>query len=214
MAADDIYHLQVNLEAPSGYASFGMYYEEVVANDFVGTDTQAVAESWDAVAASPLIDILSDDWKYPSLTVRKMVLNPTEMYRLDNSIQVGTVTGPALPANNAMLLGLRQSLNPPKSDGRLFIPGVAEGVTNAGVLTAAFQTGLFLTFASAIAQQLQQVSAGSGRWNLGVISAKIRDAAPPAKDWEGAFSAVTSITANPIIATQRRRQTRVRGRSI
>ncbi len=214
MAADDIYHVQINLEAPSGKASFGLYYEEVVANDFVGLDTRAVGESWDASISSAFLDVLSDDWKFPSIIVRKMVLNPVPMDRFDNATQAGTVTGPALPANNAMLLSLRQSLNPPSSDGRVFIPGLAEGATNAGVLTAAFQTGVFLTFANALAAQLVQVSAGSGRWNLGVISAKIRDAAPPAKDWEGAFSAVVSITAHPIIATQRRRQTQVRGRSI
>ncbi len=214
MPADDIYKLDVNLEAPSGSASFGMYYEEVVSNDFVGTDTRALAESWDASIGTALINILSDDWKVPSLTVRKMVLNPVEMARLDNVIQSGTVVGPSLAANNAMMLGLKQGTFPSSSDGRLFIPGLAKGATLAGNLTSAFQTGVFLTFANALAAQLVQISAGAGRWNLGVISAKVRDIALPAKDWEGAFAPVTSITANPIIATQRRRQTRVRGRSV
>lgn len=214
MAADDIYQVTINLEGPSTPASFSLFYEESVARDGATTDTRTLADAWDATLSSALLDILSDDWKFPSLIVRKMVLNPVAMARLDNAVQAGTVVGPSLPANNALLINMRQALFPPRSDGKLYIPGVAEGVTAAGVVTAAFLGGAFTDFVTLLVAQLAQTSGGTGRYDLGVISAKIRDAALPAKDWEGAFSIVAALTANPIIATQRRRQTKVRGRSL
>lgn len=214
MAADDIYQVTINLEGPSTPASFSLFYEEVVGRDGPLTDTLTLADAWDTVLASAFLAVLSSDWKYPSLIVRKMVLNPVAMSRIDNAVQVGGTAGPALPANNAILLGLNQGSNPASSNGRVFIPGVAEGVTKTGVLNQAFLDGDLLTFTNLLIAQLVQPSAGTGRWDLGVISAKIRDLALPAKDWEGAFQPVNSITRNPIIATQRRRQTKVRGRSL
>lgn len=214
MAADDIYKIDVHLEGPSTPASFGLYYEEAVGRDGALHDTLTIAEAWDAANGSNLLAVLSDDWKFSSIIARKMVLNPDEMARVDNAVQAGTVTGPSLPANNAINLGLKQALFTPRSDGRIFIPGVAESVTAVGVLTSAFMTGALLTFTNALIAQLVQTSGGTGRWNLGVISAKVRDLALPAKDWEGAFATVQSISRNPIIATQRRRQTKVRGRSV
>lgn len=214
MAADDIYKIDIFLEAPSGEASFGLYYEEAVGRDGTSNDTQTIADAWDAAHGSNLLDCLSADWKFASIIARKMVLNPVELAQIDNAVQPGTIAGVSLPANNAILLGLKQATFTSKSDGRVFIPGVAETVTSAGVLTAAFLTGALKTFTDALILQLAQLSAGTGRWDLGVISAKVRDAAPPAKDWEAAFAPVTSISRNPIVATQRRRQTKVRGRSV
>lgn len=214
MAADDIYLVTINLEGPSTPASFSLYYEEAVGRDGPLTDTLTLADAWDTVLASAFLACLSSDWKYPSLTVRKMVLNPVAKARIDNTVQVGGTAGPSLPANNAILLGLNQVFFAAKSNGRVFIPGVAEPQTTTGVLNTAFLDGVLLTFTNLLVAQLVQPSAGTGRWDLGVISAKVRDIALPAKDWEGAFSPVTSITRNPIIATQRRRQTKVRGASI
>lgn len=214
MAADDIYKVDIHLEAPSGAASFGLYYEETEARDGGSSDTAQLANAFDTTISPKILAVLSDDWKFPSIEVNKMVLNPVAKTRIDNAIQVGDVTGPALPANNAMLLGFSQSLNPASSNGRIFIPGLAEGATNVGNLTTAFFDGVFLDLAVVLLAQLAELSAGSGRWDLGVISPKIRDAALPAKDWEGAFSIVTSVTRSPIIATMRKRQTKVRGRAI
>jgi len=214
MAADDIYKVDVHLEAPSGAASFGLYYEETVGRDQGSSDTFQLADTFDTNVSPKIIAMLSSDWKFPSIEVNKMVLDPVAKSRIDNTIQVGTEAGPSLPANNCILIGLGQGLFGPKSNGRLFIPGVAEGVTAVGVLTQAFLDGAVLDFTTAIFAELQELSGGTGRWKLGVISAKVRDLALPAKDWEGAFSTVTSVSRNPIIATQRRRQTKVRGRSI
>lgn len=214
MAADDIYKVDVHLEAPSGSASFGLYYEETVARDGGSSDTFQLADAFDTNISPKILAMLSSDWKFPSIEVNKMVLNPVAKSRIDNTVQVGEEAGPSLPANNAILIGLSQGLFTPKSNGRLFMPGVAEGVTAVGVLTQAFLDGAVLDFTTVLLAELAELSGGTGRYRLGVISAKVRDAALPAKDWEGAFATVTSISRNPIIATQRRRQTRVIGRSL
>ena len=214
MAVGDIYRLDAYLEAPSGPASFGLYYKEAAIRSGVERDTDSVAQAWDAANGANLLAILSNDWKSPSIIVRKVFGDPVPMARNDNGVQIGGVVGPSLPANNAMLVGFHQSLFAASSDGRIFIPGVAEPQTTVGVLNAAFLGGALKTFTDQLITQLAEISAGTGRWDLGVISAKIRDLVPPAKDWAGAFAPVVSITRNPIIATQRRRQTRVRGRSL
>jgi len=214
MATDDIYKVDCYLEGPSTPASFGLYYQETVGRDGVDNDTTTLGDAWSTSIGPSLLAVLSDDWKFASLEVNKMVINPVEKFRVDNAVQAGTVVGPSLPANNAILLALHQATFGAASDGRVFIPGLAEGATSVGVLTAAFKDGVLLTLSTALIAVLAQTSGGTGRWVVGVISAKIRDAALPFKDWDGAFAPVTSISRNPIIATQRRRQTKVRGRSV
>lgn len=214
MAADDIFRVEVNLEAPSGRASFGVYYRETVPNTGPTTDTETLADSFDLAISQTIINLLSDDWKYPSFIVSKQVLNPVEKFIFNRAVQAGDITGPSLPANNAALFALHQSTFGARSDGRIFVPGIPESATAVGVLTAAHLTTVIDAFASALVQILAEVSAGAGRWEPGVISAKVRDVALPAKDWDGAFAPIDSITPSPIIATQRRRQTRVLGRSI
>jgi hypothetical protein len=93
----------------------------------------------------------------------------------------------------------------------MFIPGIAEGDTLIGNLAVAFQTTQLQALVDALAAQLEEESAGTGRWNLGVINGLILDSSPPIKDWQTAFSAVTSVSGSPIIAGQKRRQTKVRG---
>jgi hypothetical protein len=119
--------------------------------------------------------------------------------------------GPALPANNAILIGLSQGLYTAKHNGRIFIPGIAEGDTVIGNLTAAFQATPLAAFVNAIAVQLEEESGGTGRWNLGVINGFILHNSPPVLDWQTAFSQVISVNGSPIIAGQKRRQSKVRG---
>lgn len=211
MAADDIYHVAFEFQAPTGNASCGLYYQETIAQSGPGIGTTVVAEAVDAALRTEFLDCLSDTWKMPSLICRKMVIDPAPVHREDNLTQVGTVAGQALPANNCLNMALNQSTFSAKSNGRLFIPGVAEASTLVGVVTAAFLAGPFNALRDAIVLTVAELSAGAGRWVPGVISAKVRDAALPFKDWDGAFAPLVSVSSNPIIATQRRRQTRVRG---
>lgn len=214
MAADDIYEVSVHFENPSGNASFRLYYQEAIIRSGIGTDTQILAQSWDTALTPSLRAAISDDWLMSAIVCRKVDPVPEAKFRVDLPAQAGLRTGPGLPANNCLLIGLSQTLFSAKSNGRIFVPGIAEGDTTVGNLTAAYQTGPLLTLVNDLAQQLVEESAGTGRWDLGVVSAKIRDAALPAKDWPGAFSPVGTVTGSPIIATQRRRATKVIGAAL
>jgi len=211
MAADDIYLLSAHFENPSGASSIRLFYQEEAVRSGIGTDTQILAQSFDDKLTPAIRGILSDDYLYTAIIVQKVSGDNQAKFRTDIVTQAGLVAGPSLPANNAILIGLSQGLFAAKHNGRIFMPGVAEGVTLIGNLTAAFQSGALQTFVNAIAAQLVEESAGTGRWNLGVINGLILDSSPPIKDWQSAFSQVISVNGSPIIAGQKRRQTKVRG---
>lgn len=214
MAVEDIYEVKAHFQNPSSASSIRLYYEEAAVKSGVGTDNRVLAQSW-STALGPLFrDVIANDWFMSSVVVRRMVIQPLPKWRQDEAVQVGDRVGPALPANNAILMQLQQGLFPASSNGRIFIPGLAEGDTLVGNLTAAFMSGPLAALSAGMVAQLAEESAGTGRWDLGVISVKVLDAAPPAKDWQGAFSAVFGVGASPIVATQRRRQTKVIGASL
>jgi len=211
MAADDIYRLQVLMEGPQAPASIRVYYQEDLQWDGVGPGTRRLAQAWDSALSALLRDMIADDWKVTQIHADKVSGAIEAPWRQSLVTQDGVRVGPSLPSNNAMLLGLQQGLFPPRSNGRLFIPGAAEGDTTVGTLDDAFVQGAFAAFRDVLIQQLAQESGGAGRWTLGVISVKVLNLAPPFKDWEGAFSPVFNASTSPVIATQRRRQTKVRG---
>lgn len=213
MAADDIYSVQLRFEAPSGAASLKLYYQESIAqtSGFIGT--QILADSWNQHLTSFWLAVLADDWWMPAITVRKHTLNPAPAHREDVASPQGLRSGPSLPANNSWLIGIAQSLFPARSNGRVNVPGVPEPDTSIGALTNAFQTGPVQALLDQLITEVPEVSAGAGRWKLGVISDKVLNASPPFKDWDGAFAEAVVVQANTIIATQRRRQTKVRGQA-
>jgi hypothetical protein len=214
MAQDDIYEVKSHFQNPSSASSVRLYYQEQVARSGVGTDCSVLAQSWATALATLFRNCLADDWFMTSVVARKVDGDPTPKWRDDLPVQVGVRAGPALPSNNAMLMQLQQGLFPSSSNGRVFIPGVAEGDTLVGNLTGAFMSGPLTALAAGLVAQLAEESAGTGRWDLGVISVKVLDAAPPAKDWQGAFSQVFGVGPSPIVATQRRRQTKVVGAAL
>ena len=70
MAADDIYHVQCNLEAPSGAASFGLYYRETVASSGGGDGTVLLGDAFEVLRNQDILDCLCVDWNFSSV-VRK-----------------------------------------------------------------------------------------------------------------------------------------------
>lgn len=213
MAMDDIYLVTNHFENPSGASSFGLFYKETVARSGVGTDTSVLANSWHTALSALLEATFSNDWTHSAVVCRKMIVNPAPVFRVDTGNTPGGRTGPGLPANNSMLVSLFQGSFPSSSNGRINVPGVAEPDTNVGALSAAYIAAAVTPFLAGLVAILAEESAGLGRWQLGVISRLVLDAAPPAKDWAGAFSPVFATQVNPVIATQRRRQTRVIGAS-
>lgn len=211
MAADDIYQVSAHFENPSGSSSFRLYYQEEVVRSGIGTDTQVLSTTFDDKLTPVIRGLLSDDFEYVSVEVQKVSGTKEAKFRTDIVTKAGLRTGPSLPANNCILIGLSQGLFPARHNGRIFIPGPAEGDTLIGNLTSAFQTGPLQAFIDALAPQLEEESAGTGRWNLGVINGEVLNSSPPIKDWQTAFSQVISVSGSPIIAGQKRRTTRVHG---
>lgn len=211
MSSDDIYLASFHFENPSGASSFRLYYQEEAVRSGIGTDTQVFANSLDDKLTPSIRALISDDFLFTTIVVQKVSGDREAKWETHIETQAGLQPGPGLPANNSILVILSQGLFGPKHNGRIFIPGIAEGDTVVGNLTSDFQTTVFQDFVDEIKVQLEEESAGTGRWNLGVINGLILNSSPPIKDWQSAFSQVTSVTGSPIIASQKRRQTKVRG---
>lgn len=211
MAADDIYLASFHFENPSGASSFRLFYQEEAVRSGVGTDTQVLSTTLDDKLTLVLRNLIAIEFLFTAIVVHKVSGDKEAKFRTDIATQIGTRPNPALPANNCVLIGLSQGLFSAKHNGRIFIPGTAEVDTNVGNLTTAFQVGPLQAFVDAIAVQLEEESAGTGRWNLGVINTNILNSSPPIKDWQAAFSQVITVNGSPIVAGQKRRQTKVRG---
>jgi len=207
---DDIFSAQIHFEDPSGASSVRLFYQQTVANSGGAFDARILAEALEAAIAPDLVATLSNDFWFTGITVRKHYDDPEPKWLVTGNPQQGTRTGPGLPANNCLLFRLNQATFPVKSNGRIFIPGIPEPDSNVGVLEAAYQAGACTDLADTLMTTVTALS-DVGEWEPGVISQKILNAAPPAKDWPGAFAFLTSISVDPIIAIQRRRTTRVVG---
>jgi hypothetical protein len=211
MSQDDIYLISGHYENPSGASSFRLYYQEDAVRSGIGTDTQILAQSFDDKLTLAIRGVLSDDFLYTAIICQKVSGDDEAKFQVDVATQVGLRLGPALPSNNAILIGLSQGLFSAKHNGRMFLPGIPEADTLIGNLTAAFQATPLQAFVDALDVELAEESGGTGRWNLGVINGLILNSSPPIKDWQSAFSQVSSVNASPIIAGQKRRQTKVAG---
>lgn len=210
MALDEIYHVNVHLEGPSRPASFGVYYQELGLADAVVSQTQSLAESFDAALSGRITNLMSSAWELSGYTARKVSGNQIAKFIHSTGGRAGTRPAQALPANNAILVQLFQVSHPKTSNGRLYIPGLSENDSVIGRINAVFAGDELLSFTTRIAQAVLEIE-GTGHWVPGVVSAKVRDANPGFKDWEGAFSPMVGALGWPVIARQRRRQTRVVG---
>lgn len=211
MAADDIYQVSCHFENPSGASSFRVYYQEEVVRSGIGTDTQVLTTTFEDKLALLIRSLIADDFLFTAIVAHKVSGDKEAKFRTDVAAQVGLRTGPSLPSNNCILIGLSQGLFSARHNGRIFIPGPAEGDTLVGNFTLAFQSGPLQAFINELIIQLAETSGGTGRWNLGVINTEVLNGSPPIKDWQTAFSQVISVNASPIVAGQKRRQTKVRG---
>jgi len=212
MAADDIFRVKVYFELPTSAGSYALYYRETVEATGTDIDTQLLGAAFATHMGTTIRDMLSDDCHQPMITCEKLdgtIKQPR--VDIDNTTTVGLAAGPSLPNNSALNLELNQGTFSARSNGRIRIPGVPEPSTNGPTITAAYQTGPVAAFVAKLVQLIPELSAGPGRWQLGVISAKVRDAALPFKDWDGAFAPVTGMQMNTIIGILMSRKTRAEG---
>lgn len=211
MAADDITLAEFHFEGPTSPASFGMYYQETVPHSGGGFAVRQLVQALILALKAPIVGVLSVDWHLASITVRPKSVANEPFVREDVFAGLGLRAGPALPANMSWIIKQSQGTFPPKSNGRVYIPGLGEPDSLVGVLTNVFLTGAAQALADALVLVVEEQAAGAGRWTPGIISPKVRDAGPPPKDWEGAFAPIESMTAWSIISSQRRRASKVTG---
>lgn len=212
MAADDIYHVRVHFELPTSQGTYGLYYRETTEASGTDLDTDIMGEAFNVHMSGVILAMLSDDCRQPMISCQK-VDGPIAAPRHDvnHTTTVGGETGPSLPNVNALVCQLNQGTFSARSNGRIRIPGIPEPGINGVTIKAAYQAGPVTDFIEQLILPVPELSAGPGRWTLGIISAKIRDAALPFKDWDGAFAPVTSLVMNTIIGILRSRVTRAEG---
>ena len=229
MAIADVYHARLHFETPSGKASTGLYYREATANVSTAFNTVDLAESMIATLTAPVIAMLSDDFFFSAIAVRKV--HPTEaiaalappnlvsnrseepyaIKTVDAPGQAGTNSGPGLPSNNTVQFDLEQSTFGLQSNGKMNFPGIPEVQTTGGGLDAGF---IALADVVAAALALPQTSvADAGVWDPVVVSSKVRDLAGPnnPKDWIGSIAPIDDVKVSPIISIRRSRTTPVIG---
>jgi len=214
MSLNDIYRVTVHYELPTSLASWSVYYKEVIDASGGDLDPQILAEAFDTAMAAFILAMLSNDCSQPSIEVHKVFGIKEAKHIVNHGTQVGGEVGPSLPNRCNLVVQLGQATFDQKSNGRIRIPGIPEPETGAGQISTLYRTGVFEDFTTGLITQIAELSAGTGRYDLGVISAKVLNAAPPAKDWAGAFAPVTSIVGNTIIGIMIKRGTKVTGRAI
>ena len=138
-----------------------------------------------------------------------------EVWASTNATAPGTLSGTALPPNNALLVTKLTGLAGRRNRGRLFIPGVqAAAVSEAGLMSAptvaGFQTAVSAWFESIDAPPL--LPGDEGRYMVILHSDsthwEIDDGQPrrvPNGDPIPAPTRITGLRVEPRIATQRRR---------
>lgn len=211
MAVNDIYEVKMHFEAPSGYATSRFYVRETVQRSTIGTDTSVVGASVDAHIGPEVLEIMSDDWSFPSIEVNKVSPRDTQRFRHDRASIVGGKAGPSLPANNAIVYGLSQGTFDARHNGRIFFPPPAEVETTVSLLRNTFLIAEATNLENQLTTLIPEVDAGDGRYAIGVINTLVLNSSPPIKDWQNALALVTSVSVRPIVARQSRRQTKVRG---
>ena len=185
-----------------------------------------LAEAWEESIHPSLLNVLADDVRAPTIYVRHVYRDNGDNVKVvhESSIQpaVGLQTGPSLPSNMAILVGLGQSGFPRKTKGRFFLPGIPEGKTDRNVLLAAFKTTEVSAFVDALSAPISSLSNG-GEYTLLVRSQKAwyapiqtwidggKVGPRPEPDWAGGTTPATSASVKPAISHQSRRGTKVRG---
>lgn len=211
MAADDIYSVVTQYELPTGSATVKLYFEQTIDQTASGNSNQVFANAYDNHFGDSFRDLLASDCWRVGFSVRKLTGPPDAAFRFDYAAQAGLRSGASLPNNNCLQVRIKQSTQSRKHDGRIYLPGVPELDTVVAVVTANFAENVYNDLITLMRQEIAEESGGAGRWSLGVIDQAVLNVpTPPApKDWEGAFATSTGVTGHVIIATQRRRQTKV-----
>jgi len=229
MAANDVYRAQFHFEMPSGKASCGLFYRESTPNAVLTDNPKDIANALHLGIVAAMRAILSSETWFTAIRVDKVhptitatalppsnqdyerASEPPSIKTVDGPGQVGLNAANALPSNNTIQLDLEQTTFSLRSNGRMNVPGIPEGVTTGANLDVGY-IATCETLAAFLELPLTSQT-DTGVWDPCVVSAKVRDILGPGqpKDWIGSIAPITRIRVNPIIAVQRGRTTGVVG---
>jgi len=210
MAVNDIYRVQFHYQGVAGASSTGLYYRETALATANGLANRSLVVSLIILHSLALRNVLSDDWELSAIQSSKVFDDPDPTAQDAPTPQDGTRVGAPLPSDNRILLQLFQATFPRTSDGRMYLPGIAEADTSVGKLLPAFITAQLTPLVNILAAPVTE-SSGTGVWEPGVISAKTRDLVPGFKNWSAAFAPIIGVQGWPVIARQTRTRTKVFG---
>lgn len=209
MAVGDVYAAHWRINSRTQATSLNLHYQELNPSDSGLNETESLAEAlMNSLITSRLQSALSDDGVYVGgVNVYKKSGNVVApAFATDH--RPGTAVGAAAPMNNALRILLGQAVFPSNRNGLVWLAGMREDDMAGNQFTQAYISGPATDLANELVNVLLETP-NDGQWRLGVLSRKHLIDNPG--DYAGAFADVLSASASPIVGSQRRRTTRLRG---
>jgi hypothetical protein len=203
MAAGDVVRLRTRGTLLGSRVEFGVHLRYVT----IGANAEDLAASWVATIMPLVIAASSNATNWDEIVVSDT--NPTGAESVTLALtqpNPGGISGEPLPPQDAAVIGFRTGLKGGRRRGRMYLPGLTEGVNTNGRLQ-----GAQLTAIQGLAQGLTNTYGPSGveaDYRLVVYSPEKLTFAPPKvpKPRPGSITTnVTSTVIDSVIRTQRRR---------
>jgi len=208
MTVGDIWYNKINCTTNNRGWSFGLYMRETTA--IIPVDDGRVAS--DAVSAhigSALKSILTTTSCFESVQSWRRWPSPARPGYTFTTSPTGTVSGDALPNDNAIHVTLEQTFTDAKFNGGIYIAGQSDYFQNANKWVAAYMSAGVKTFTDTLPEFINAVSGDTGQFNFVVLSKKYS----PATTTIGTPIDVTTAVASDRVMSQRRRQQKKHGLS-
>lgn len=145
MAINDVFRVQVNMQAGSQPSMNILHLREVTARG--GTEngaenvTELVGDFYTALATS-----LSEDWRVISIRasqIAPIVPGPPAVTIFGGAESIeGAVASHMVPSNSPLVISLYSNISGRKGRGRIYLPGIPESVQADGQITNAAWTSI------------------------------------------------------------------------
>ena len=218
MAAGDCYLLQVQLLVDSRKVTLNFHYRQTGGADDINNATD-LTDAFETNVRAALASCLSDNITFQCLYAQRLAgadpnppNDPINKPGIPNELQYqntvrGTVPGDSLPANHGPVLKLIQTSVDSKHNGRIFVPGVAEGSVIDGQLDPVFVTGVWAALKTALLATIVSTLPAAAQFALVVLSRVVGGVPRPVP----VDNIVTDIITPSTLKNQRRRTTKKTG---
>lgn len=103
-------------------------------------ESDIVEAHWRTTILPAMAALLTDKWSAQCASVSRVAPVPRDVDFFPWTAIPGEVTSDGVPNGTALVMKLRTNATGPRNRGRMYIPGLPEASTNAGLLTAAVRT--------------------------------------------------------------------------